>query len=149
MVSSPDWVVKAIRISGVDVTDTGIDLSAGRDANGFEVELTNRPPEVSGAAVNARGEPQKDYMVLFFTQERERWIPGSRLITTARHDRVDGRYKVRSLPPGRYLAVALEQTQGANTQDPDFLESLRPRATSFTLADGETKLLDLRISAGR
>ena len=147
-VQNPDWVVRAIRVGGLDITDSGVDLRGGRDVDGVEVQLTNHPPEISGLIVDANGAPQIG-AVLMFPQERERWIFESRLIATARTDR-DGRYKVRTLPPGRYLAVVLDPSQvSIAMQDPDMLEGLRDRATPFSLSEGESKTLDLRSATGR
>jgi hypothetical protein len=142
-VQNSEWVVKAIRVGGLDITDTGIDLRGGRDLDGVEVELTNRPQEVSGLVADARGEPLAAAVVVF-PQERERVIPDSRLIATARTDR-DGRYAIRTLPPGRYVAIALDPSQASVVmQDPELLESLRPRATPFSLASEETRSVDIR-----
>ena len=147
-VQHPDWVVKAVRVGGLDITDTGIDLRGARDISGVEIQLTNRPQEISGLVTDTGGLPQSG-AVLVFPQEREHWIFDSRLITTARTER-DGRYKVRTLPPGRYLAVVLDPSQVPGAmQDPDALESLRARATPFSLAEGESKTLDLRPTNGR
>ena len=141
------WVLKAIRIGGVDITDTGVDLRGGRDINNLEVEFTNRPQEIGGLVTNARGEPLPQSSVLLFPQDRERWILDSRLVGIARTD-ATGRYRIRTLPPGRYLAVALDPSQTANVSDPDVLESLRSRATPVSVAESEVKALDLRLSEG-
>ena len=53
------WSLKAVRYNGVDVTDTGIDFTSGGEFDGIEVELTNRPPEVSGLVTNGGGSPVK------------------------------------------------------------------------------------------
>jgi hypothetical protein len=147
-INNPQWAVKAIRVGGVDITDIGVDLRAGRDVDGIEIVLTGRPSEVSGIVTDARGEPQQ-VPVLVFPQERERWLFETRLISTARPDQT-GRYRVRSLPPGRYYAAVTDGSLLPSAlQDPDVLESLRARATPFTLAEGEAKTVDLRIPAGR
>ena len=52
---------------------------------------------------------------------------------------------IRTLPPGRYLAAALEYIQPETAQDPDFLESLRGRATPFSVGEGSGALVDLRV----
>ena len=55
---------------------------------------------------------------------------------------------VRTLPPGRYLAAAVEQLQPTQ-HDPAFLETLRPRAVAFSLSDGQTTTLDLKVAGRR
>jgi hypothetical protein len=148
VVQHPDWVVKSIHVGGLDITDTGVDLRAGRDVDGIEVELTNRPQEISGTVTSDTGELLRDFALLVFPQERERWIIDSRLIAIAKSDR-DGHYRLRTLPPGRYLAVPLDPSLATAAQDPDFLESQRARATPFALVEGEAKTLDLRIAPVR
>jgi hypothetical protein len=60
----------------------------------------------------------------------------------------DGKYRVRSLPPGNYYAIALDYVeQGAGT-DPEFLDRVKDRAMEFSLNEGETKTLDLRLVTG-
>jgi hypothetical protein len=44
------------------------------------------------------------------------------------------------------LAVALEYVEAGQEQDPDYLESLRPLATPFTLSWGDAKTLDLKLT---
>jgi len=58
----------------------------------------------------------------------------------------DGRFKVRNLPPGTYYAVALEYVEPGESSDPEFLEKIRDRASRFSLNDGETKVLDLKLT---
>jgi protocatechuate 3,4-dioxygenase beta subunit len=139
--------VKAVRLNGVDVTDSGIEFKPNEDVNGVEVELTTQLSSVSGTVSDARGNPVKDYTVIIFPRDRERWEPTSRYLSNARPDQ-DGRYKAPYVLPGAYYAIALDYVeQGANT-DPDFLERVRTRATEFSIADTETKSLDLKLVTG-
>ena len=77
----PGWTLKAVRMNGIDVTDSGIDFTSGGEFSGIEVELTNHPAEVSGVVTNARGEPVKDYSVIVFSQDREKWQGTSRYLS--------------------------------------------------------------------
>jgi hypothetical protein len=95
---------------------------------------------------NARGEPVHDYTVLLFAQDRERWIGTTRYIATARADQ-DGRFKIRSLPPGEYYAVALEEMDINDRSDLEFLERAMTPAVRFALRDAETRTLDLKLTS--
>jgi hypothetical protein len=110
------------------------------------VELTNKPTEVSGVVTNSRSEPVKDYTVVVFARDRERWGYMSRYFQSSRPDQ-DGRYKVKALPAGEYYAVAIDFVDPGEASDPEFLDRVKTRAVSFSLNDGETKTLDLKISA--
>ena len=138
-----EWIVKAIRMNGVDVTDTGVNLDRVSDVAKVEVELTARRPEVSGTVTGPRGEAIRGF-VLLFPEDRNRWIVGSRLLVELNADG-DGRFNVRTLPPGRYLGIAFDFISWGRIKEPEYLESLRSRATPFTLSAGETKTLNLTV----
>ncbi len=146
---SGGWVLKAARVNGSDVTDSGFDVKPGEDMSGLEVELTNRLTEVSGVVTNARNEGVKDYSLVVFAQNREVWGPGSRFVRTARPDQ-DGRFKVNGLPAGSYYAVAIEYIDPADdATDPEFLDRIRDRAVTISLGDGETKTQDLKLTTSQ
>jgi hypothetical protein len=143
----PGWAIRAVRYRGTDVTDAGIEVRPSEDLADVEVELTNRPTDVSGVVTNAKGEAIKDYSVIVFPQDSDKWTPNSRYMRTSRPDQ-DGRYKVTGVPPGQYLLIALDYLDQNEWNDKDFLEKIRSKATTFSLNDGETKSVDLRITAG-
>jgi len=108
--------------------------------------MTNKLTEISGLVTNARGEGVKDYSLIIFARDRERWVPNSRFIRTGRPDQ-DGRFKVTGLPAGAYYAIALEYIDPADdTSDPDFLDRLRDKAGTVSLGDGETRAIDLKLT---
>ena len=143
----PGWSLKAVRLGGADVTDAGIEFRPNENVEGIEVELTNHPAEVSGLVTNDRDEPVKDYSVVIFARDREKWNASSRYFGMGRPDQ-DGRFKVEALPPGRYYAVALDYADPGEARDPDFLEKLQDKATTFTLGEGEAKVMDLKVQSG-
>jgi hypothetical protein len=140
------WNARAIRRNGIDVTD-GFDVASGADLSDFEIELTTQVSEISGIVTNARGEAAKDYTVLVFPEDRERWIGFTRYRSQGRPDQ-DGRFKLRALPASRYYAVALDYVDPNESGDPEFLERIINRSTPFTLGDGEKKVLDLKLQSG-
>jgi hypothetical protein len=142
------WSVRSVRLNGVDVTDTGIEFKPNEDISGVDVELTNRLTSLSGLVTNGRSEPSKDYTAIVFAQDRDKWTGNSRYQGTGRPDQ-DGRFKISGLPPGDYYIVAVDRIESGESSDPDFLESLRSRATSLSLSEGETKTVDLRLNSAR
>jgi hypothetical protein len=141
------WSIRTVRVNGVDVTDAGLEFKPNEDIGGLEVELTNKLTMISGLVSNNRGEPAKDYTAIVFAQDREKWTGNSRYQGIGRPDQ-DGRFKIAGLPPGDYYIVAVDYVEPGRASDPDFLELIRSRATSLSLNEGETKTVDLRISAG-
>ena len=140
------WAVRAVRYRGADVTDSGIEFRANEDIADIELEITNRLTDVFGLVTNSRGTALKDYSVVVFPKDRDQWTPNSRYMRTSRPDQ-DGRFKVNGLPPGAYYIVALDylDTSG-DWNDPESLDRLRSRATTFSVNEGETKTVDLKIA---
>jgi hypothetical protein len=139
------WQIKSIRANGADITDSGVDLG-GQGLSGVEIEMTNRLQRLSGAVTNARGEPIKDYAVAVFPQDRARWIASLNRYFAVLRPSDDGTFKVQTLPPGEYYAIALEGIDLSDWADPDALEGLSRQATPFALTPGDNRTLELRLS---
>jgi hypothetical protein len=56
-----------------------------------------------------------------------------------------GRYEIKGLPAGEYLAVAVDYVQDGMWNDPEFLESLRRYAQKLTVADASTQTIALKV----
>jgi hypothetical protein len=140
----PGVSLKAVRLNGVDVTDSGIDVRPNLDVTGVEVELTTQQSQLSGAVTDGRSQMVKDYSVVVFARDPARWTNASRFFGEGRPDQ-DGRFQVRNLPPGDYYAVALSYLEPGSGTDPEFLDRIRDRATPFSLTEGAAKMLDLKL----
>jgi len=138
-----DWQLKRVRREGTDVTDTPLDFTT--DVDGLEIELTQQSTTVSGGVSDDRGGVALDATVIVFADDPGKWGPHSRFIESARPDQ-QGRFTIHALPPGRYVAIAVGYLQPGEERDPDALEAWRKGATPFTLAEGETRTLDLKLS---
>lgn len=141
----PGWMLNEVRVNGTDITDTGMEFKAGETVAGVEVILTSKLTQVTGTVTGAGSQPAKDYTLVVFADDPQRWtLPNSRYIVGTRPDQ-DGRFQVKNLPAGGYYAVAVEYLAQGEWNDPDVLDRLKGNATKFTLADGESKTLDLKI----
>jgi Carboxypeptidase regulatory-like domain len=137
------WFLKSIRANGTDVTDTTLEFR-GSEVVSAQVVLTNRVSEISGA-VRVNGQPAVDASVVLFPEDPTQWVFPSRRVRMARVDQ-NGVFRLRALPTGqRYLALAVDYLEQGEYQDPEFLQRMKARATSFTLSDGESKNLDLTL----
>jgi len=143
---TPGWSIRSVRYRGTDITDSGMEFRPNEDVSDLEVELTNKATDVSGLVTNSKGEAVKDYSVIVFPQDREKWTGNSRYMRTARPDQ-DGRFKVNGLPPGEYRVIALDYLDQNEWNSPEYLDGLRSKATSFSINEGETKSVDLRITS--
>src|SRR5205085_2269712 len=75
----PGWDVKEVRSHGTDVTDA-IEVKANEELTEIEIELTNRMTETTGLVMDQRGEPVKDYSVVIFARDRQKWRSPSRAV---------------------------------------------------------------------
>jgi hypothetical protein len=142
---SKDVMLKAVRLNGDDVTDTGVEFRAAEDVAGLEVELTRQIGQLAGTATDEQGKPTKEYSVIVFPRASDHWtIPASRYFGNSRPDQ-DGRFLVRGLPAGEYYAIALDYIEPGAGTDPEFLERVHSKAQSFSLRAGESKTLDLKL----
>lgn len=141
------WTTKAVRLHGTDFTDAGIDFKSTETVAGVEIEVTNRATEVSGRVSDDRQQSTNDYTVVVFPRDSKKWTFNSRYVQIGRPDQ-SGQFKIRGLPPGDYYAAALDYLDPNDAHDPEYLAGLRDKAAAFSLADGETKTLDLRMKRG-
>ena len=81
--------------------------------------------------------------VLLVPADAAHWWEASGALRKARPD-ASGRYKFDTVRPGNYLLVAVEQMQPWQLYDPEFLETLRDRATKVTL-DADPITMDLKV----
>jgi len=138
------WMVKAILHDGRDVADTAFDLKSGEELSGLQVIVTNRVTTVNGQLQDDKGAPTADGTVLLFAADAEKWSEDSRYVRSARPDQ-KGQYEIKGLPPGDYLAVAVDYVPEGMWNDPEYLESLRRYGQKLRLAEADTQTIQLRI----
>ena len=137
-----EWRLRTVRLDGADVTDAGFDVPP-TGINSLVVELSARHADLSGTVVDANGAAARDYVVLTFPQDAERWTRPNAVFTARPSG--DGAFKLR-VPGGDYYAVALEELDQGASNDPDILGQLRDGAQRLSIADGETRSLVLKFS---
>jgi hypothetical protein len=138
------WSVKSVSANGVDITDSVLEFR-GTEQVSLRVILTSRVTQLSGTVLSNR--PTRGAGIVVFADEPSTWTPTTRYVRTARADD-NGQFTVRALPGNqRYLAVALDYIESGEHLDPDFLNRVRPLATSISLDEGEQARLDLTLQA--
>ena len=140
------WFLKRITHEGEDITDKGYDFKPGEDVEGFEIVMTTRSQTVMGAVANDKGEAVKEYTVVVFPEDQQKWTqPASRWRASARPDQ-QGQFRLTELPPGAYLAIAVDYVAEGEWMDPEWLARAAKNATKFSLDEGSTKRLDLKLA---
>jgi len=140
----PEWMVRSIVInSGLDATDTPFEFR-GEQNYAARIVLTDRVTDVGGAVTSGNA-PARDATVVIFSDDPQKWTFPSRFVRTTTVER-DGSFRVRGLPPdSRYLAIAVDYMEENESQDPDFLNALRNRATPVTLRESEATNVRLAL----
>jgi hypothetical protein len=142
----PGWMLKSVKLNGTDITDTGAEFKAGDVASGLEIEMSARTTSVSGGVTASDGTVLKDYTLVIFSEAAEAWrYPDTRWVSGTRPDQ-DGRFKVSNLPAGNFIAVAVDYVPQGEWGDPELLERLKSKGKRFTLDDGGTQTLELKLT---
>jgi protocatechuate 3,4-dioxygenase beta subunit len=138
------WMLRQAELDGVDVTDQSFELRG--QAPNVRITLTDRITRISGLA-RADGRPSPGATVVLFADEPGKWAYPSRFVAAVKADE-RGAFMVEGMPPhADYLAVALDAVDAGDTQDPDFLASLREHTSRLSIDYGETKTLTLDVVA--
>ena len=138
------WFLKAVIVDDKDVTDTALDFDRLAEIKDVQVILTQKRTDLSGAVVDARNAPVSEYVAILFPAEHDQRTFQSRSFGTGRPDQ-QGRFKITGLPPGQYLATAVEYLAPGDERDPELLERLESAAQRVTLGEGESKTVSLKI----
>ena len=140
------WMLKSIQVGDADFTDRPADLRGA--AQEAVVTLTDRVTRLDGT-VTSGTRPAPNVEVLLFPDEPSLWAFPARHVRVVKSD-AQGTIRVSGIPPHQsYLAVALDYLDDGETQDPEFLESLRDQATRFSIDFGESRTLALRLTRRR
>jgi hypothetical protein len=139
------WTLQSVTIGGRDVTDTPIEIRAGEIVSNIAIALTNKLTEIGGLVTDQRGQPATEYTVLAFPTTMSLWRPQARQILTARPDQT-GRYRLHGLPSGEYYLTAVDPAEQGEWFEPAYLDEHRIGAARITLAEGDLKTQDLRVS---
>jgi hypothetical protein len=145
----PGWTLQAILLNGLDVTDTALPFGrADQSLTDVEVVLSQRVTRVAGRTAD-RGRPAAA-SILFFAADRQAWYPQARFFKKVM-SAADGTFSSEGLPPGDYFVAAVDAAravrEGDDWQDPDYLETLMPRAQRLMLSEGSQVTLSLTVLA--
>ena len=140
-----DWMMASATLGEADIADEPFDVpTGGKEIAGVRIVVTRKVGTVSGTVLDAKGAASSAASVIVFSDDSKYWGPGSRFVRTTRPGS-DGRFSFSHLPPGAYRAVALDYLEEGRHEDAALLTELRDTATSFTLGEGEMRVLTLTV----
>ncbi len=137
------WTVKSIHLDRVDVDGQAVDLSGG--TRQLQIVLTDRITTIAGLVVDRNARPLSGYSVVLFPEDETRWTPSSRFLKQASSSQT-GQFRLKDVPPGSYLAVAVRDLPFRAWVNPDVLARLQSIATRLSVLEGEQKVISIRAS---
>jgi hypothetical protein len=142
---SAQWTLASSVVNGRDTLDFPVEIGPGQDVGNAVLTFTDRQQELSGTIQDTTGRPTAEFTIIVFPSDNRYWVPQARRITSTRPD-TDGRFALRSLPPGDYRLTAVTDVEPGEWYDPAFLEQLQQVSIPITLTEGERKVQDIRLA---
>jgi hypothetical protein len=136
--------VKAVMHDGRDIAELPIELRSGETLSGVQVIVTKRVTSLTGQLVDDKGGPLSDGSVIVFAEDSTKWVEDSRFVRSSRPDQ-SGRWRIRGLPPGDYLAVAVDTVEDGQWNEPEYLESIRRYGQKVTLVEAGDHTVALKL----
>ena len=143
----PGWTVKSVTLDGQDMTDVPLDIAGRASIDGIRITMTDKLTQVSGQVTDAKGRTVPQYVVV--VQPADEVDPNvvMRYVRTVRPD-TNGRFELRALRPGRYVATAIDSLEQGRQASPEFRRQLRRGAREFSIKEGEALSLSLTLTTG-
>jgi hypothetical protein len=139
----PDWMLKAIRYNGADITDLPADFKASADPRALEIVLSSRGAILSGRTVDAGGNAVGGSRVIMFSVDPARW---RMTVTTTSFgtSRDDGTFRFPPRRAGEYFVLALEPDETfPDLEERSSFELLAKVAERVTLVENDQRVMDL------
>lgn len=142
----PGWFVKSAMVNGIDALDQPFELTTENIGN-VVVTFTDRRTTVSGSVMTSGGVPAEATVIVFPADHRE-WIAKGMSLRLMRNLRTQakGAFSIAGLPARDYLIIAVADDQLPDVQNPAAYDALARAATSFSLSEGETRTLSIRLA---
>jgi hypothetical protein len=138
-------MTKSVIVDGVDVADTPFDPTRRGRVSNVTVVLTDKVTEIGGTVTDGRGTTLESSVVLIVPEDLPPGISPARYQRILQSDR-NGKFSVRGMPPGRYVALAANSIDAAHQYDPDVARRVRQRGHGFAVREGEQVTLDLSLA---
>lgn len=143
------WWLKSVEVGGVNaVLDPATFGRPDQSAVGVVATFASGAGRIDGYVVDERQERVSEFAVIVFPANQDRWFPGSPYVTMATAAQ-DGAFAVPRLPPGEYVAVAVERVEGSATDGawrrPEMLGGLAPFGQRIHVRQGQQITAELKL----
>jgi hypothetical protein len=142
------WAVKAVLRDGRDVTDSPLESKGGGEVSGVEIVVTNQVTTVAGRVTDQTGAAVTGCTVIVFGADSQTWQEHSRFVRAARPDG-QGAWQIKGLPPGDYLAAAIDYVEEGAWNDPGYLAEIRTGAQNIAVLESGAQTVLLRLGSSK
>jgi uncharacterized GH25 family protein len=131
--------LKSMVVEGAKFLGSAIEMRGGGSIH-ISFEVTNKAGQVQGKVLQA-GSPVPGAMVLLLPEDYQNNVP---LVRRDESDS-DGTFRLRPAPPGKYLAVALQNGWDLEWARPEVIKPYLVKAKSVSIAAGTTTEITLEL----
>ena len=139
-----NWTAKSSVVGGQDTLDFPLEFAGDRDVTDAVVTLTDRHSQLNGTLTNSAGKPALDYVIVAVASDSRYWNQGSRRIRMVHPDHT-GQFNFGSMPAGQYQISVIEDVEGGQLNNPEFLTMLARTSISVSIPDGGKVTQNLRV----
>jgi hypothetical protein len=140
------YMTRSVLIDGIDVADIPFDPAGRASVTGISMVITDKVTEVSGVVADSGGRPLEGTSVLIVPDSLPSGISSTRYVRLLQAD-ANGKFNVRAMPAGRYAAMAFAALDAGHQYDPSVIQRARQFGKSFSMREGDSVTLDLRITS--
>jgi hypothetical protein len=145
----PGWRLRRVLYRGRDITEEAVEFRETTGPQDLKVVVSRHGATLSGQVTDAGGRPVIQRTVVLYPEQPELRSPWSLRVRYGRSDEV-GRYRVELLPPGEYLAVAVDAPFSINSvNSAEVFGVLERFSRRVTILEEEKQTLDLRVASIR
>jgi protocatechuate 3,4-dioxygenase beta subunit len=134
--------IKTMELDGAPSLKAEIDLSRGAQGSHLKLVISANAAQISGAVFDKDGQPLINAMVEIRLLNSSSGDDPPERMGFAR----DGRYTMRSLPPGKYWLLAVDPLHSGDVTSPDVMTALASHAVGVEVKEGDRLVKDLRIA---
>jgi len=141
-----DHYIKSVIAGSVDITDTGLDLSAVESSPPIEIRLSAKGAAVDGVDHDKDGKPVIGSMVLLLPQPYDPDKPSLPMFRKMATTDQSGHFSIKAIAPGEYRLYAWESFISVGDLDPDRLKPYESNAGSVKLKEGARETIELHLN---
>ncbi len=140
--------LRAVRMGGIDITETGLDLTHGSPSGDLELSFSTASGTVAGEVVDEKGNPATDSMIALLPAILPTDPQHARASSRFTYPDVRGGYAFIGIPPGSYRLLAWKQSatnQNTVLYDPEYLKRFEEQGHVVEIGPNSKETIQLQV----